>query len=68
MKPTKVEFAIGKTISGQTLRLAYMHDQGKHQWVLFKDAANQRDEQQAIYGIPGEAIVAMAEAVKSIAP
>lgn len=66
MKPTKVEFQVGETIHKQPLRIVYMLDGGKHQWVLFKEGVSQRDENQAIYGLTGEAILAMAEAVKQM--
>lgn len=62
IKPTKVEFLVGTTTKGQTLRLCYQGpDDG---FVLLKEAANQRDDNQAIYHLSPEAILAMAAAVE----
>jgi hypothetical protein len=66
MKPSLIEFKVGQTIHNQPLRLACSVENGKQTWSLFKAQADQRDDNQAIHGIPGEVFVAMAEAVKSI--
>ena len=65
MEPTKIEFAIGKTIFGQPLRLTYERaTDGRCAWTLYRDEANQRDDRTFISGLTDEAILNMAEAVK----
>lgn len=63
VKPTKVEFEVGKTVYGQQLRLVLERTTtGVMCWTLYKDALNQRDESQAIHGIDGQTLRNMAEA------
>lgn len=69
MKPTRIEFDVGRTRFNQTLRLIYERENGGvGSWTLIQDAASQRDETTTIRNLPAEAIERMAEAVKSIKP
>lgn len=61
MKPTKVEFSLGKTAHNQPVRLVWEYGS----WTLHRDAANQRDESEAVRGLTDENLLAMSEAVKA---
>ena len=63
MTPERIEFVIGQTTCGQTIRLVYEHSE--RSWTIHKDELNQRDQPDTIRGIPGDVIERMAEAVKT---
>lgn len=64
MTPSKIEYAIGTTIHGQPLRLVRSQSTGgKAEWILFRDAVNQRDDSTFIAGLTPDVIRAMSEAV-----
>lgn len=66
MHPTRIEFDIGQTVYGQPLRLV-RHKTSTNQpcWALIQDAGSQRDDPATVDGLSDDAILKMAEAVKS---
>lgn len=67
MSPSHTSYEIGATIYGAPITLTYTKGTaGEKQWVLRKDAADQRDDIQVVSGIKGEQLLAMAEAVRDM--
>lgn len=67
MKPATTSYDIGSTIYDAPITLTYTKGSaGELQWVLRKDAANQRDDTQVISGLKGEQLMAMADAVRDL--
>ncbi len=65
MKPTRIEYAVGRTIYGQELKLVKESDSSNRtSWSLYQAAANQRDDSAVIRGIADEVITKMADAIK----
>lgn len=64
----KVEIELGKTIHSQPLRLvaARANPGAPWQFGLFKDAANQRDENDSILGLTVEVLEAIGKAVATV--
>lgn len=63
-QPTSIVYTLGSTIHGQPLRLIRSVQHGQVAWSLRQDAANQRDDDAVITGIPRAVILEMAEAAK----
>lgn len=62
--PLSTTYEIGATIYGAPITLAWTRGSaGEKQWVLVKDAADQRDDTQRIAGITDEQIKAMWDAL-----
>jgi len=68
MKPTRTEFYIGETVHGQSVRLIHERQVGAaaYTWTLVQDAANQRDDTNRIGGLTDDALLSIADAVKSV--
>ena len=66
MKPTKIEFQIGKDLHGRQVRLICPNENGRQGWSIRREAGNQLDEPAEVTSLPGEVVVAMAEAVRSV--
>ena len=65
MIPAKIEYEIGSTIYGQPIRLMRSKSTGgQMEWIICRDAADQRDDNTFIAGLTKEHILKMAEAVK----
>ena len=65
MTPDKIEFHIGETLYGQPLRLVRSRDSsGSITWILYRDAADQRDDHTFISGLTRDALLKFAEAAK----
>lgn len=63
MKPISVTWEVGQDIHGRQVRLVY--ESGiKPGWTIHVLAASQRDEDARIFGLTGDVILAMAEAVR----
>lgn len=66
MKPKKVEFEVGQSVYGNRILFIWERDyMGREGWMISRLAKDQRDDDQAVYGLPDDVILAMAEAVKS---
>lgn len=64
-EPDQIEFEVGETINGASLRLIYAKDiHGKYSWSLFRDATGQRNDDGRIVGISGDAMRKIIEAVE----
>jgi hypothetical protein len=61
MKPTRIEFDAGTDKYGRRITLTRAADGA---WSIYREAANQRDENQCVGDLPAESILRMAEAVK----
>lgn len=69
MKPATISYDIGTTIYAAPITLTYTKGgdgEQWEQWVLRKEAANQRDDTQVITGLTGEQLMAMADAVRDL--
>lgn len=66
MKPATITYDIGTTIYAAPITLTHTKGGDGEQWVLRKEAANQRDDTQVISGIKGEQLMAMADAVRDL--
>lgn len=65
IQPDIAEYKIGSTIFNQPLRLVKNKDTaGRPQWVLCRDAGDQRDDSVQIYGLTTEVIRRLAEIVQ----
>jgi len=63
MKPDRIEFVIGQTRFGQTIRLVWERGSDNvFSWTIHQDAASQRDDSAVIRNIPTEVMTKMAEA------
>lgn len=64
----KVEICVGKTVHSQPLRLVAERANPGAAWQfgLFKDAANQRDENDSILGLSMEVLEAIGKAVATV--
>jgi hypothetical protein len=64
-EPSRIEYAVGKTIHGQMVTLIWERDyMRRDSWRIHRAELNQRDEPGDIYGLPDEVILAMADAVR----
>lgn len=64
--PLKIEFAVGKTVHNQTVKLIReSQSNGVPSWTIQKVACDQRDQTDTIVGLDEETILNMAEAVKN---
>lgn len=66
MKPTKIEFQVGKDLHGRLVRLICHNENGRQGWSIRRDAGNQLDQPEEVTSLPGEVVVAMAQAVRSV--
>lgn len=65
IKPTLVEFDIGRDIYGRKVRLrSCFTSDNKQCWQIQIDAANQRDDEQRITGLTSENLAVMREAME----
>lgn len=64
----KVEICVGKTVHSQPLRLVAERANPGAAWQfgLFKDAANQRDENDSIVGLSMEVLEAIGKAFATV--
>lgn len=64
----KVEICVGKTVHNQPLRLVAERANPGAAWQfgLFKDAANQRDENDSIVGLSMEVLEAIGKAIATV--
>lgn len=66
MKPSRVEYPVGRTIHNQAVRLVWaINAYGRPEWTIHRDAVNQRDDPERVSGLTDEVILAMADAVRS---
>jgi hypothetical protein len=67
MKPIRAEWEVGKDTWGRQIKLIYETVSGKPGWTIHAVAANQRDEDLRIFGLPEQVILLMADVVRSTA-
>lgn len=68
MKPSRIEYDLGKNRHGQPLRLVQCQSNGGEEWILYRDAANQRDDAAFISGLTLENLRDIAEIANARKP
>jgi hypothetical protein len=61
MKPSRIEYHIGKDAFGRQVRLVFTKEYG---WEVHREAGDQRDTSERVTGLTWENLVAIAEAAK----
>lgn len=65
MKPSTITYDVGCTVYNQPLMLTWTRDSsGTGNWVLRKEAADQRDDTCVIFGITDRNLMEIASALK----
>lgn len=63
MKPTKTEYACGSTKYNQSVVLTISNTDKGEEIKITKNAANQRDDTESIFGLSADNILSMAAAI-----